>query len=332
MKQLINFTLLLFVCTASVQAGATYFVTPNGSGDGSSWQQATDLVTATTLARSGDQVWVAGGTYLPTSSADRSATFSLPANVSFYGGFNGGEMSLDQRTPGNMPSILSGDIGQQGLASDNSYTVVYMEDGNGIRLDGFIITNGVARDYSEALQPSTCGGGLYVNGGQPMIVDCHFSANQARNGAAVFINGYGKVANPVFQNSTFTNNQADFKGGAVYNNGENGIASPRFQYCAFEANKSDYGGALFNNGTEGESAPLVINCNFTNNYSLSTGAVVFNFLRGDRGTVNPILKDCELIGNDSVLGSDIAQNRHTAALEGAVVPTGGTRSPNPANR
>lgn len=43
----------------------------NTSGDCSSWAQACDLQAAIANSVAGDQVWVAGGTYFPTTSTDR---------------------------------------------------------------------------------------------------------------------------------------------------------------------------------------------------------------------------------------------------------------------
>ena len=59
-----------------------------GNYDGTSWTDAyTDLQSALTAATSGEEVWVAAGTYKPTAGADRIATFQLKNGVALYGGF-----------------------------------------------------------------------------------------------------------------------------------------------------------------------------------------------------------------------------------------------------
>src|SRR5262249_54017507 len=95
-----------------------------GSNNGRSWTNAdTDLQKALGSAQSGDQIWVAQGTYKPTSGTDRSLSFALKAGVAIYGGFAGGETLLSQRDFVQHVTTLSGDIGTPGDSGDNSYHV-----------------------------------------------------------------------------------------------------------------------------------------------------------------------------------------------------------------
>jgi hypothetical protein len=81
-----------------VDASAT-----SGADDGTSWSDAfqgpSGLRRALAAAASGDEDWVADGTYLPTLSGVRTRSFDLKTNVKLYGGFVGGETSLSQRDP-----------------------------------------------------------------------------------------------------------------------------------------------------------------------------------------------------------------------------------------
>ena len=61
-----------------------------GTPDGSDWTtNAMTLEDALMASMEGDQVWVAAGEYKPHAD-DRTATFTIPAGVLVYGGFNPG--------------------------------------------------------------------------------------------------------------------------------------------------------------------------------------------------------------------------------------------------
>jgi hypothetical protein len=67
-----------------------------GAGDGSSWDDAyTSLQSALTAAVTGDQIWVAAGTYKPSVeviwSGPRFRAFQLKNGVTLLGGFDGSE-------------------------------------------------------------------------------------------------------------------------------------------------------------------------------------------------------------------------------------------------
>lgn len=105
-------------------------------GDGTSWahafhnlQSALDKAAHT---NGNEQIWVAAGTYLPTSqtiSGDpNSKTFLVyddspngtPDSVSIYGGFKGTEKNLAQRNPNKNLTVLSGDLLQNDLPIPNT--------------------------------------------------------------------------------------------------------------------------------------------------------------------------------------------------------------------
>src|SRR5690606_11323993 len=63
----------------------------SGLADCSSWENACGLQTALDVANSGDQIWVAAGTFQPTkggtSTFPNALTFNLETGVEVYGGF-----------------------------------------------------------------------------------------------------------------------------------------------------------------------------------------------------------------------------------------------------
>ena len=304
----------------------TIYVKPNGTGDGTSWAKATgNLKEALQKAQAGDEVWVAKGTYYPTLKKNRKASFSIPAGVKVFGGFAGNETSPRQRNVQTNKSVLSGNIGSKSDQSDNSYTVVTMNNAvNENQLDGFVIADGNANGAGPSGDVERCGGGVYLSSGagnqncSPIIQHCIFKNNKGRDGGAAYLNGRGGECSPVFNNCEFLNNTAILDGGAVFNDGRHeGKASPSFTSCTFSNNKGNYGGALCNFGGGGESSPKVNGCVFRNNEAFLRGGAIFNM--DIDGETKPLVNDCQFVGNKAVAGKGMYTfSKYTEKEEGAV--------------
>ena len=314
---------LLTVGLLSLVSAKQFFVKVGGMGDGASWQTAAgDLQMILAQCQAGDEVWVAAGTYLPSYTGDRNASFFIPDGVQVFGGFAGFERTAEERNPQVNMTMLSGNIGSPASAEDNSYTIVrFRHAGAATTLDGFTLAFANANGMSYDADPSVSGGAIFNDGtygnSSPLIRNCIFRENRARQGGAIYNAGNSGQASPMIQYCLFLNNKADFKGGAIYNDGMQGISNGRIENCSFEGNSSDYGAGILNCGTAGESSPLIKECHFVNNFSLSTGSAVYN-LREGRGTCNPLLVQCILDDNNrSTLGegqnTGLVQQRTTGA-------------------
>ncbi|HBF20846.1 MAG TPA: hypothetical protein DDW81_12165 [Cryomorphaceae bacterium] len=168
---------LLFLATlmglAFNASAARIYVNLNATGNnsGTSWSNAyTSLANALNQAQSGDEIWVAQGTYLPGTTG-RHSTFALKTFMHLYGGFNGTETLLEQRDPQAYPTILEGDLmgNDSGVLtytnstrSDNVYSVVTIDNVDGAEIDGFIIQGGNAN--SSVKGPERYGAGVYITG------------------------------------------------------------------------------------------------------------------------------------------------------------------------
>ncbi|HRD80486.1 MAG TPA: hypothetical protein PLL53_06990, partial [Saprospiraceae bacterium] len=107
--------------------GAIWYVNAAAApgGNGASWECAfQDLQLAIAAASSGHQIWVAEGTYKPTSGTNRNISFSMKDGVGIYGGFNGTETLLSQRNWTANVTTLSGEIGTVGNNSDNTDHII----------------------------------------------------------------------------------------------------------------------------------------------------------------------------------------------------------------
>jgi Secretion system C-terminal sorting domain len=133
----------------------TIYVNQSATGldNGTTWANAyTSLHTALGQSSLGDQVWVASGTYYPTTDTNRDIFFTLKNGVKLYGGFDGTESSVEDRDIPSHPTIISGDIGIIGDSTDNSYCLFYTKNpAAGIIIDGFYIRGGNADKNTNTL-------------------------------------------------------------------------------------------------------------------------------------------------------------------------------------
>ena len=287
----------------------TIYVRQGSSGAGNSWADAAgDLNAALFIAQPGDQVWVARGTYYPTNQKDRKIAFTIPSGVKVYGGFIGNETSVGQRDFKAQKSILSGNIGSKTDHSDNSFTIVFIKNADeSTLLDGFIVADGTADGAGPSGDKDRCGAGIYIDGSgrggdsKPVIQNCTFQNNYARDGGAAYVNGRGGVCNPSFINCEFQSNKVDLDGGAIFNDGRHhGIANTVLQNCVFTGNQANYGGALCNYGGKGQCNPVIKGCIFRNNEAFLRGGAIFNM--DMEGEAKPVINDCQFVDNQAVAG------------------------------
>lgn len=211
-----------------------------GNNDGSSWEDAyTDLQSALGAAVSGDEIWVAEGTYKPTSGTSRTVAFQLKSGVALYGGFDATEDSRSQRDWQAHLSILSGDIGTVGTDTDNSYNVVLGNNTDSTAMmDGFVITKGYANGSPDTYDK---GGGLHVSSGSPTIVNVTFLDNYAINHGGGMMVQY--TSTPLVVNCTFSGNSTNWNAGGLsvlwYGN-------PTVVNSTFSGNTGNNGGGIVN--------------------------------------------------------------------------------------
>jgi len=302
MKPLITSLFLFFLpyfLTAS-----TFYVMEGGTGDGSSWATSSgDLAALLQKAQPGDMIWVAQGVYRPTTTADRTISFVIKDGIQLYGGFKGGETSLNQRSWNQYITILSGEIGEPGV-QDNSYNVLYSRNvGPTTIVDGVLVTGGNANGSGEEGSRVRCGGAWYMdgsNGGHtnPKVRNCTFQNNKGRDGGAIYCFGIAAgECSPTFLDCTFLNNHADLDGGSVYTDTRmNGNSHTVFKNCHFEKNQCSYGGGIFSLIENGKTTVTIKSCRFSNNTSFFWGGGIFN-MQPYTGQYELKIEDCEFDNN-----------------------------------
>ncbi len=86
---------------------ARLYVKEGGTGNGTSWDDAATLARALTRAGDGTEVWVAAGTHRPNEDRFVRGTFSVPAGVEIYGGFDGGRQHAHKEISSPTIQLLS---------------------------------------------------------------------------------------------------------------------------------------------------------------------------------------------------------------------------------
>jgi len=239
--------------SCGVVALTTWFVNLNNTtpGSGSSWSTAfLDLQDALDVANSGDQIWIAQGTYYPSdtggSNDTREATYRLLAGVEIYGGFAGNETDVMERLPHVNQVHLSGDLNTDddgsGDNSENAYHVFIADNLNGSPpiLDGLFIRNGNANGSA----PHQGGGGMKLinysvdSTALPLIFKTSFLNNSGKYGGAIAISNQN--GGMTFYHCVFANNTATEDGGAIRSKGLTNVYN-----CLFVGNTAyQSGGAI----------------------------------------------------------------------------------------
>jgi hypothetical protein len=329
------------VASAQPAPGTVVHVRPEGTGNGSSWAEAVgDLQVAIEAAAlfGGGQVWVAAGTYTPTSwpnggAAARARHFSLRNLVTVYGGFPAsGNPTLADRDPVLYQTILSGDLGVPGDRADDSYHVVYHPgyvalDASAV-LDAVTITGGQADGegsrqhgggmYNCRSAPALAGcritgnaaaeegGGLYNSFAAPVLTGCALHGNQARYGAGL----YNDSSAPLLDRCTFEANEASASGGAACNLS----SAPQFDGCRFTANSAALAGGAVCNWS---SSPALNDCTFEADAANSGGGMC-------NWSSSPVLTDCRFAANTAGYGGGMYSGSDCAPVLTRCTFTGNT--------
>ncbi|MBI1224704.1 MAG: T9SS type A sorting domain-containing protein [Bacteroidetes bacterium] len=327
------FSALFFIFSAAQMQAQTVYVAQNGTGNGTSWADAAgNLKAVLDNASANTQVWVKEGTYYPTTCSncvfnDRNQYFHLKNGVKLFGGFGGFETNISQRNIPAHPTFLSGDINQDGVLNDNSFTVIFSQNVSNLTVvDGFTISGGNADQGGAGLgTPQTSGGGWFNLGStagassNPIVRNCIFTNNYAWGyGGGMFNDGsFSGMASPSYTNVQFIGNVARDGGGGLYNTGSfNGNSNPSLTDCQFIANKSELsdGGGMFNMGQLGTSNPSLVGCLFERDTAFNEGGALVNF--GKDGNASPILTSCVFNGNVAEFGGGVYSDGTTNGYSG----------------
>lgn len=279
MKRLL-FLILFILLVPSLFSQQIRYVKP--SAQSTAWAQMSpglvfsNLQSAIDASVSGDQVWVAAGTYYPSLGIDgntgRFLSFLMKDGVAVHGGFLGTENSLNERNRGGdelwsytHPVILSGDYNQNGDSTDNVFHVVWFgtEDlSDTTLLEGVIVENGYA---NGTLANDQKGGGVFITK-RGALRNCVVRYNVALNGGGIFCEGNARIFDSyIHHNQTWTQN--GFGGGLHCNS-----STQYVENCLFENNWAAKDGGAIHGGINTE----ILNCTFMTNSAVQNGGAIFS--------------------------------------------------------
>lgn len=199
------------------------YVLPDGSGEGYSWADATNLDDALQIATSGNTIHIAEGTYKPgntvtggDTSDDRDKTFEIRKNISLIGGYSKEAAEGSEPDPSQYRTVFSGD--------DLAYHVVTISASKSaderVEVDGITITEG--RAYEEASSADIdgikfrrdYGGGMTIGEANVVLRNVAIEDNKSdKFSAGLYIFEDSKVS---IENSIVTMNKSKSNVGGIW--------------------------------------------------------------------------------------------------------------------
>lgn len=317
-----------------------------GNNDGTSWANAfTDLSSTIANANNGEEIWVASGTYKPHAS-DRSVYFTISQNdLKIYGGFDGTETQISDRTIGMNETILSGDLQGNDVNTsdfvssyfnttrnaDNSYHIINIT-GNNVLLDGLTIS-----DAHNNLSGTERGGAIVKEKtvAKVTMVNCIVKDNVSRNDNATIIaefelnNVGGMRGELLIENCQFVNNMSRWATGVYSYIRNNTQVDIKISNSLFDKNiagdlnnttatgLSGSAGWLRNIGNANSELSIeLVNNTFVNNIATGTNQSLNNFTRATfalsknnatAGNTTAVVANCIFWNNESA-GGGIARS------------------------
>jgi predicted outer membrane repeat protein len=297
MKTIFNIICLFLVGNLSAQVYVS--VTASGNGSGTSWSNASTIQNAITNAVNDSEIRIKQGVYIISS------TINFNKTLRFFGGYSG---SGTVRNPTLYKSILDGsssiNIIKTGLASTNTIFdgLTFRNGLANVGLDINDIKGGALSIYGDATKINNCifsnntslnrigSGAIYLWSVDNIIIENSTFTNNIANYGEDFTAGGGAIhvrfgLNTIIRNSDFTNNSSQNTGGAIHNLGFNNTT---IKDCTFTNNTSqDMGGAIF---TAYENVKIE-NCLFDTNHSAIGGGALYVNTSESTSISNSIFKN-----------------------------------------
>ncbi|MDR0229938.1 MAG: BACON domain-containing protein [Flavobacteriaceae bacterium] len=280
-----------------------YYVKPNGTGDGSSWEKAANLSSILALAlNNNDIIHLTEGKYIPAAhplintNQEKDFTFLIQSNIKIIGGYPT-DATTNSKPDNNRQTILSGNN-----ASVHVVTVLAQKISNlFVQLENITITEGNADAAASNLSikgftvPRDHGAGIITMESNLSLNNCKVINNKSgRHAAGMFVT---QKSNVIVKNSMINDNvglNSNSNAGGIFinnasmsiyhtdisNNRVGGVAGGIQTLTNSEVNM--YNVSITNNQSNsnaggfyhrGNSKAALVNCYFYNNVSTEGGAI-----------------------------------------------------------
>lgn len=317
MKKII-FTVVCFLFAFNLSAQQIRYVKQGGSGNGSSWAAASgDFQAMINASVSGDEVWVAEGTYQPATGQ----FFSMKQGVRIYGGFPADNNSADMshRNWNTHETILLGNgrsVIRNVFTSSNRMTSASVLDGFVVTGNNIQVADEGAGFYNSYASPTLKnlkivnnysaprGGAMYNNFSTSLLINVLFTGNRSNQGAVM----ENRSSDLVLVNVTITKNLTGnsmirnvnsnlvFRNSVVYGNKlpsiTNTTSNPEFYFSLIQ----DVTTHDANGNIDGEANPY-----FNSNHTLALNSPLVN--AGSNALYEGNNNDLDLNGNSRFFGT-----------------------------
>ena len=283
-----------------------FYVTPKGTGDGSSWSTATDLSLALEKATTGSTIFLAEGTYVPTKTIrngdvneESDKTIEISKNVSLVGGYASNAKPGDLPDPTRYKTIFDGKL-STGKSVFHTVTVTAtLDPENGVSLENISIKGGNATDRSSSTTIDNVkfsrgqGGGMLIAAAKVSLKNVDVVENKATadKGTAGFAAGIYAFsgAQLILENCRINNN---------INSGNNGgglwVADGSLTAFESQFNNNSAKGTAGGVHAYPNAEIRLYNCEVIGNSNTSYGAGIY-LREGSKG----IFVNCLLAENSS---------------------------------
>lgn len=300
--------------SAVTDSKSCWFVKPDGTSVGTSWNAASSLEIVLSKANDGDVIYVAAGDYTI------SKELSIRKNICIIGGYAGNEVNLDNPDPYangvtftmdnaadircfniNNTSDNPGTIKISGINFKNFGSDSYAGNGSAILVSDskadIVLDNLSFTDCKVSSSNKNNGGAIFIgkfSGSNISIDNCNFSGCAAYDGGAMYIDENVSNNNSfIINNSIFNDNYSEHNGGAINIRPKNTININNSLFSCNSTTQTDSsgsGGAIYVQ----ENDVLNLNyCTLYDNFASMKGSVIYG--PTDSHRVN--IENCIIVDN-----------------------------------